>query len=243
MTTVTLGPLKVHTVGGADRKGGGDGPAILLCHGFGAPGDDLVPLARVIDAGEGVRWFFPEAPLTVNLGYGMSGRAWWPLDLALLQQQMMEGHARDLAQETPPALAEARAALEACIEALVTHHGVRRDRLLVGGFSQGAMVTTEVTLHAEEPFAGLAVLSGSILSADRWRVASKRTAPGLKVLMTHGRADPILPFPSADALRALLTDAGAEVDWLPHAGQHEIPREALLRLASFARGCFLSATG
>jgi hypothetical protein len=43
------GPLQVVSVGGTDRQGGGDGPAILLCHGFGAPAEDLVPLARVID--------------------------------------------------------------------------------------------------------------------------------------------------------------------------------------------------
>jgi phospholipase/carboxylesterase len=43
-----LGGLKVRLVGGSDGRGGGDGPVVLLLHGFGAPGDDLVPLADVI---------------------------------------------------------------------------------------------------------------------------------------------------------------------------------------------------
>ena len=73
-----IGPLSVRELGR------GDGPAILLCHGYGAPGDDLVPLGRVIDAGSGVRWFFPEAPLEVDLGFGRP-RAWWPIDMMRMQ--------------------------------------------------------------------------------------------------------------------------------------------------------------
>ena len=67
MSAQTIGPLRVTALGR------GEGPAVLLCHGFGAPGDDLAALARVVDAGPGVRWFFPEAPLALDWG----GRAWW----------------------------------------------------------------------------------------------------------------------------------------------------------------------
>lgn len=245
MKTAMMGPLRVHATGGSDGEGGGDGPAVLLCHGFGAPGDDLVALARVVDAGRGVRWFFPEAPLALDLGYGMMGRAWWPIDMVRLQEMIARGRARDLAQETPEGLAEARAALEGCLAALEAERGVRRDRLILGGFSQGAMITTEVCLHAEAspggaaPFAGLAVLSGSMLCEDRWRPAAARGAlSGLRALVSHGRADPLLPFAGAEELRALLEQAGAEVEWVPHGGQHEIPYPVLERLAALVRRCF-----
>ena len=46
MRTTTLGQLTVHLTGGTDREGGGDGPLVVLLHGFGAPGTDLVPLWR-----------------------------------------------------------------------------------------------------------------------------------------------------------------------------------------------------
>lgn len=237
MTLTTMGPLRVRMFGGSDRQGGGDGPAILLCHGFGAPGDDLCALARVVDAGVGVRWFFPEAPLAVDLGYGMTGRAWWNIDMMRLQQALMRDR-RGLLDETPVGLAEARAALEAHIDALVQHQGVRRDKLIVGGFSQGSMLATEVALFAKEPFAGLAVLSGALLSQDRWRPAAKAVGSSLHVLQSHGRADPILPFEGAEALRDALTEAGARVEWLPHGGQHEIPPPVLQRLAAFAKARF-----
>ena len=235
MTAFEAGPLRVHAAGGSDRRGGGDGPAIVLCHGFGAPGDDLVSLARVIDAGPGVRWFFPEAPLELRLGFGVAGRAWWEIDMARLEQLMRRADVQQLIQDTPAGLAEARAALEACIDALVRDHGVARDRMILGGFSQGAMVSTEVALHAAQPFAGVVLLSGALISAPRWTLAARVTGPSLRVLMTHGRADPLLPFEGAEMLRALLEGAGASVAWAPHNGQHEIPELACDRFAAFAR--------
>lgn len=235
MTSSRIGPLQVRQAGGSDRRGGGDGPAILLCHGFGASGDDLVSLAHVVDAGAGVRWFFPEAPMTVDFGGGMTGQAWWFIDMMRVQELVRRGRRTDMMHETPEGLAQARAALEACVEALVQDHGVKRERLILGGFSQGSMLTTEVALHAEEPFAGLAVLSGALISSDRWTVAAARSAPRLDAFMTHGRADPVLPFEVGDGLRALLERSGARVTWVPHGGQHEIPQIALDGLGAFAR--------
>jgi phospholipase/carboxylesterase len=234
MTTSKIGPLRVHQAGGSSQ-GEFAGPAILLCHGFGAPGDDLVSLADLVDAGSGVRWFFPEAPLEVALGYGVAGRAWWPIDIMRLRELVLRGRKDDLLHETPPGLGDARAALESCIEALVRDHGVQRDRLLIGGFSQGAMLTTELALHADEPFAGLASLSGRLISSERWEAAAARSGPRLDALLTHGRADAVLPFDAGEALRVLLERQGARVTWVPHEGGHEIPEIVVRQLGVFAR--------
>lgn len=228
MQTTTMGPLTVRALGD------GDGPAILLCHGFGAPGDDLLAIAGAVDAGPGVRWFFPAAPL--SLGFG--GRAWWNIDIERRMALAARGQADQLRLETPAGLAEARAALEATLAVLEREHGVRRDRLIVGGFSQGAMITTEIALAADAPFAGLAILSGTLLSQDRWAAAARARGPSLHALMAHGRRDPLLRFADAEALRALLEEAGASVDWVEHGGQHEIPSVVLERLGAFARRRF-----
>jgi phospholipase/carboxylesterase len=230
MQTTTIGPLTVRVVGD------GEGPAILLCHGFGAPGDDLVSLAQAIDAGPGVRWFFPAAPLALEPAWG--GRAWWMIDLERRIALTARGQGDQLRLETPPALFEARAALEATLAVLERDHGVRRDRLILGGFSQGAMLTTEIALAAETPFAGLAILSGTILSQDRWAAAARTRGPSLHALIAHGRRDPLLRFADAEALRALLEEGGATVDWVPHDGQHQIPAVVFDRLGAFARRRF-----
>lgn len=233
MTLSTIGPLRVRAFGGTDGRGGGDGPAVLLCHGFGAPGDDLCGLSQAIALPRGVRWFFPEAPLRVDFGFGMEGRAWWHIDMVRLQQAIFSGRVRSLIEETPDGLLEARAMLEACIGELIEKHGVVREKLIVGGFSQGGMLSTEVSLFAEQPFAGLAVMSGTLLSQERWREAAARTASRLSVFLSHGRADPLLPFVLAEALCSMLKENGAHVTWVPHQGQHEIPMPVLAKLSAF----------
>ena len=55
--------LQVRIAGGNDRDGGGSGPVVVLMHGYGAPGDDLVALQRVLTVPRDVRFVFPEAPL------------------------------------------------------------------------------------------------------------------------------------------------------------------------------------
>jgi phospholipase/carboxylesterase len=226
MKSFQAGPLLVRSAGGSDRDGGGTGPAVLLCHGYGAPGDDLVSLCRAVPAPAGTRWFFPEAPLAAQAGPG--SRAWWHIDMMQLQLAMMRGEPRPT-NEVPNGLEAARASLESCVEALIEHHGVVPEKLVVGGFSQGAMVTTELALYGGRRFAGLAVMSGTLLCRDRWAEHGERIRD-LDIVQSHGRSDPILPFANAELLRDLFVTAGARVAFHPFAGQHAIPPVALAGL-------------
>jgi phospholipase/carboxylesterase len=119
-------------------------------------------------------------------------------------------------------------------------HGVRRDQLIVGGFSQGAMLATELSTMLGEPFAGLVLLSGTQIGGDRWREGAERLGGRLSVLLAHGRRDQLLPFGRAEALRDMLVKAGASVEFVPHHGAHEIPQGVVERLGAFARGKFVS---
>jgi phospholipase/carboxylesterase len=58
---------------------------------------------------------------------------------------------------------------------------------------------------------------------------------GLPVFQSHGRADPILPYPTAELLRDRLEAAGLEVDFHSFAGGHGIPRDVLQKLGAFLR--------
>jgi phospholipase/carboxylesterase len=210
---------------------------VVLCHGYGASGEDLLPLAPelVERAPElaSARFAFPAGPLSLGVLDWGDSRAWWPLDwarLSALSSSSAQGRAT-LRQETPEGLVSARRKLQRCIETLMQGTGLGPDRVVLGGFSQGAMLATDLALHWEHRPAALVALSSVILTETVWRKLAPRRA-GLPVLQSHGRQDPILPYVEGEALSALLTEAGLPVDFLPFDGPHTIHPDALDRLAA-----------
>lgn len=213
---------------------------VVLCHGFGAPGEDLAPLASELcqlrpDLGH-ARFVFPAAPLELDgFGFGDS-RAWWMIDPSRFAGLERNPEAlKALRREIPEGLGKARRQLMAAVEQLLKQTGLEPGQLVLGGFSQGAMLATDVALRLEEAPAGLVVLSGTLLCEDDWtRRAEGRK--GLPVFQSHGMEDPLLPFAAAEALRDLFIHAGLPVEFLPFRGGHGIPYEVLERLAAFMQG-------
>ncbi len=231
MKVEQIGGLKVRLTGGSDGRGGGTGPAVVLLHGWGAPGDDLVPLGSEIDAPTGTRFVFPEAPLPLQMGFGNS-RGWWMLDIERRQREVAAGRARDLSREVPKGLAEARASVMALLDEL--EHRLGAQQIVLGGFSQGAMLACDVALRSARPLAGLVMLSGTLLAADEWTPLMPKRK-GLRVFQSHGSADPLLPYFMAEQLRDQLIQAGLSVDWVGFRGGHEIPGIVLDKLGGYLR--------
>ncbi|MDH4080075.1 MAG: hypothetical protein OEU68_09700 [Nitrospira sp.] len=226
-----LGGLKIRLTGGTDGRGGGEGPVVMLLHGFGAPGDDLVPLSEVIDVPRGTRWLFPEAPLSLNMGLGDS-RAWWIIDFARIQADREAGRIRDLSVEIPQGLSLARERFLTFLEELPRQLPINYEKTVIGGFSQGAMLTCDAVLHTDYPFAGLVQLSGNLLAREVWApLINKRK--GLPVFQSHGTQDDILPHIGAERLRDALNHAGHVVEWHSFRGGHEIPETVLRGLNGF----------
>ena len=236
MREAVLGGLKVRLVGGSDGRGEGDGPIVLLLHGFGAPGHDLVPLADVIEVPGGTRWLFPEAPLSLNMGFGDS-RAWWIIDFSRIQEDRAAGRIRDLSVEIPQGLALARERFLAFLKELPQQFQIDYKETVIGGFSQGALLTCDAVLHTDYPFAGLVQLSGNLLARAIWSpLIPKRK--GLPVFQSHGTLDDILPHIGAEHLRDTLTQSGLAVEWQSFRGGHEIPKPVLQRLSMFITKAF-----
>ena len=236
MKESTLAGLGVRWTGGDDGQGGGDGPLAILLHGYGAPGDDLVPLWRVIPGPPQTRYLFPEAPNAMPPQFG-GGRAWWDIDMVGHQMALMAGKAYDLTLEVPEGLAAARAKVVALLATVGTPAlpAPKDGRVVLGGFSQGAMLSLDVALRTEFPLSGLALLSGTTVARNEWMplMASRR---GLAVLQSHGREDPLLPFDLAEELRDRLTEAGLDVTWVPFRGGHGVPPGVTEALGSLLRG-------
>ena len=88
------------------------------------------------------------------------------------------------------------------------------------------MLTMDVAVRAEQSFAGLVLLSGTIVALDEWAPGFPKLS-GVPVVQSHGRSDPLLPFEAAVRLRDLLREAGADVRWVEFAGAHTIVGSAL----------------
>jgi phospholipase/carboxylesterase len=227
MELVRLGDLDVRLVG--DRAG--SGPVIVLLHGFGAPGDDLVALGRYLRAPDDVRFVFPQAPHTLPMMFGDS-RAWWMIDLEAREQEITSGGLRDLSSEHPEGLEEVNASVNSVLDAIESDFNCPGERIVLGGFSQGAMLACDVALRSERQLAGLVLLSTTLLCADEW-LPRMSARSGLRVLQSHGSEDPLLPFAMAERLRDHLREAGATVDWSGFPGGHEIPPPVLTSMIDF----------
>jgi phospholipase/carboxylesterase len=209
--------------------------AVVLCHGYGAPATDLVPLANELmelkpELGPKVRFVFPAAPLSLSMMGMPSARAWFHLPPEVLMGQ--ERNWDQFAVATPEGLAQARRAMMSLLSALSAATKLPYGRIVLGGFSQGGMVTTDVALRLEEAPAGLCILSGSLICQDEWKQRAEKRK-GLPVLQSHGRYDNILAFHQAERLQKLMTDAGLSVEFLPFNGPHTIAPEVLERMAEF----------
>ncbi len=221
-TRLELAGLNTRIVGPADAR-----TTVVLLHGFGAPGDDLVSLADYLQRGAGVkaRFVFPAAPIELGGLYGDS-RAWWRLDLMKLEAELRSGAVRDRRDEVPEGLAEVRTQLSSALDELCSKLSIGADQLVLGGFSQGAMLALDVALHRAAPPAGLLLMSGTLLAESEW-VPRMATLSGVPVMQSHGKHDNLLPFSVAEVLRDRLIEAGAVVDWQPFGGGHEIPPPVL----------------
>lgn len=243
MSRRVLGGITCEIVEGTQV---GDRPslAVIFCHGYGAPADDLVPIgAELLQTdraiAKGVRFYFPAAPLDLGPQGMPGGRAWWPIDMMRLVLAAQSGQWDSLRTGVPVGLNEARESLMALIRDVQGETGLSLSRIVLGGFSQGAMLSADVALRLPEPVGALCLASGSLIAEPEWRPLAARQRP-LQVVMSHGRQDPVLPFGGAEALRDLLVDTGHAVTFLPFDGGHTIPWPALhavsMLLAELAKG-------
>ncbi len=229
MRQARFGGIEVRLTGGEDREGGGDGPLVVLMHGFGAPGTDLVGLWRVLDVPRSVRFAFPEAPHEIP---GMFGaRAWWMLDLARAEQALASGP-KSYADEVPDGMNEATDQVVAMLDAMKRELGVSDEKLVVGGFSQGSMAACNAVFTRDVSPGALVVLSGTPVSLSAWK-AGMPACRSMPVFQSHGQQDPLLSFQAAEQLRDAISASGLSVEWVPFRGGHEIPMPVLTALGRF----------
>lgn len=139
-----------------------------------------------------LRWQFPDAPqqpVSCNSGARMS--SWFDLkSIPVSHGEYHDGLAASVAH-VHRLLEEAK------------KDGISPSRVVLGGFSQGACLSLHAALTAREPIAGACALSGWVAGSTE-----NMRNPNTPILMCHGTADPIVPFPSGQRSSELLRRGG-----------------------------------
>ncbi|HBV61542.1 MAG TPA: lysophospholipase [Rhodopirellula sp.] len=221
---------------------GGPEPSIgvVICHGYGASYDDLAGLSNewislLGDQAGKFRFVFPDAPNSLaELGMPQ-GRAWWPINMARLAEAVQAADFEELHEHEPPGVTEARLALCETIVAVKEQLAGDENPLVLGGFSQGAMLAMDTALRGSiAPPKLLIQFSGTVICRPQWQQAMDRLS-GTVVFQSHGTIDPILPYASAEALNQMMLNVGIENKFHSFQGPHTIDLESVTVTAEMLR--------
>lgn len=169
---------------------------VVLCHGYGADGNDLIGLAPHWQSLLPTAAFVaPNAP--ERCAGAPSGYQWFPI-------------ARLDPQEIQRGVESAAGALNGFLDAELARLGLPADRLALVGFSQGTMMSLHVGLRRAVKPAAIVGYSGLFAGALPPSSLPTDTPP---ILLVHGDADPMIPVEAMLSSAMMLGAAGACVQW------------------------------
>ena len=176
--------------------------ALVLLHGRGADELDLFPLLDLFDPERRLVAATPRAPLALPPG----GWHWYAF--------------RAVGYPDPATFNPVYPVAAAWLDEFLRSNGVTHDRLVLGGFSQGGVMSYALGLGMGRPRpAALMALSGFVPIVDGFELDLSPPLP--PVAIGHGTLDRVIPVEFGRAARDLLEEAGADVLYreypLPHA--------------------------
>jgi phospholipase/carboxylesterase len=186
MDSVTLsGPEYPPAAGGKPKH------LVILLHGLGSDGQDLIGLAPLLGAQlPHTHFISPNAHAACDMSPGgyqwFSLRDWSPMS-------MLRG-----AQEAAPIL-------NLFIDAQLKRHGLSDDKFALVGFSQGTMMSLYTALRRPKACAAVVGFSGALIGENG--ITAKPP-----VCLIHGQDDMVVPFGAMALAEAMLTHEGITVE-------------------------------
>jgi phospholipase/carboxylesterase len=200
-----------------DRPARGEASGLLvLHHGRGTDELDLLPLGDALDPDRHLHVVAPRGPLRLP---GAPGFHWY--------------HVPRVGYPDPETFRRACDALAEFHDEVWERSGLGPERTVLGGFSMGAVMSYALGLDPERPTpAGILAFSGFIPTVDGWepQLAGRDS---VRVLIAHGRRDPVIDVAFARSARELLKGAGFDVDYRESNTIHTIDPADIPRAATW----------
>ena len=200
--------------------------AVILVHGRGGSAADILALHTVINpaldlpeaAGLKLAWLAPEA----------NGRSWYPQSF-LAPRETNE-----------PWLSSALGRIGALI-AEIEAAGIPKKRIVLGGFSQGACLTTEFVASHPARYGGLMALTGGLVGPLDGPVTEgpAGSLEGMPAMLLTGVPDPHILWERVEESAAVLTRMGAEITLLQYPGRpHTVSSDEMRRAKAMLAAVF-----
>lgn len=195
---------------------------VIWLHGLGADGFDFVPIVPELKLPDSLRVRFifphaPEQPVTINNGYVL--RAWYDIVAQDLRARQDESGTRQSQQ-----------ALIELIEQQ-TGNGIRADRIILAGFSQGGAIALYTTLRYPATLAGVMALSTYLPLAESTADEAHDSNAATPVFMAHGLLDQVIPVEAAMLSRRQLESLGNPVQWQDYTMEHSLCPEEIRHIS------------
>lgn len=216
MSLPLTGPSLPPASGGAPKQ------VVILLHGLGADGDDLIGLAPYFaELLPDAEFLSPHAPYPCDMA--PYGRQWFSLQ-DFGHDSMLRG------------LEAVKPVFESYLDAVLQSRNLTESDVALVGFSQGTMLSLHCALRRSKPVAALLGYSGMLVAPDRLIGEITARPP---VLLVHGQEDPVVPFEAMDLASRALQALGVPVQALARPGlDHSIDDEGLAAGIRFITAAF-----
>ncbi len=192
---------------------------VILLHGRGASTQDILSLSNALSADPQLAWLAPQA----------EGSSWYPYSFLAPRE------------ENEPKLSQALWTVQGLVETAEAA-GITRERILIGGFSQGACLTTEFVATHPARYAGVLAFTGGLIGPLGSDVSKVGLLQGTPALLSSGDPDPHVPWSRVEETAAVLTEMGAQVTLRRYPGRpHTIGPEELELGRALVRAAFPKA--
>lgn len=198
--------------------------ALVLFHGRGTSEHDLYPLLDALDPERGLLGATPRGPLVLPPG----GAHWYVVrEIGFPDRETFMG-SYDLAA--------------AWLDGLAEETRIPASRTIIGGFSQGAVMSWALGLGRSRPRpAGIIALSGFMPTVDGFEL--DLSAPPPPVAIGHGTYDPVISVEFGRQAKKILEEAGADVLYRESPMPHSVDPAFIAELQPWVSDALSSSAG